>query len=504
MSNLCRYLFTLLAMLVLVTLTSASVFRTVQQTREPPLGGRPVQPVPVVPGPPYYQQPAPVPPVPRQPFPSNPLQVPPGPMPAFPAMPPLCEVPCPPVDPPTPLVKIQVRVPACAAAGQEIKYTITVENCSPAPAHHVLVRNPLPANARFCRAVPEPAGMDPDLIWLFGTLPPGACKEICLVLIATDACELKNCARVQFEHGQCVVTRIANAPPGAFEFPPGDRPKFPPPEVIKEPPQVEPKEPPKVIVPRDTSLSVKITGPKKQYANLPAKYQITVTNSGAKAAENVLISAILPDKSVLLGASDNGRFHFGVVNWLAGDLPAGASRTVQVTYKVPAAGEFCLKANASGLSQGSAEATWCTTFEGVSALHLEATDARDPIEVGGKSSYRITLLNQGTAPLTNIRIEARVPPEMATYRATGPTNPPKDLPPPTAEGQLVVFAPLRELKAGEKLTYEIFVTAVKPGDARFRVTLTADELQVGGPVIEEESTQVFRDDDPFRPMKRRK
>ena len=235
-----------------------------------------------------------------------------------------------------------------------------------------------------------------------------------------------------------------------------------------------------------------------QYANLPAKYQITVTNTGAKAAENVLVSAILPDKSVFIGTSENGRYHFGVVNWLVGDLAAGASRTVQVTYKVPAAGEFCLKANASGLSQGSAEASWCTMFDGVSALHLEATDTRDPVEVGGKTSYRITLTNQGTASLTNIRIEARVPPEMATYRATGPTNPPKDLPPPTAEGQLVVFAPLKELKAGEKLTYEIFVTAVKPGDARFRVTLTADELQVGGPVIEEESTQVFRDDDPFR------
>jgi hypothetical protein len=29
------------------------------------------------------------------------------------------------------------------------------------------------------------------------------------------------------------------------------------------------------------------------------------------------------------------------------------------------------------------------------------------------------------------------------------------------------------------------------GDARFRVVLTADELLLGGPVLEEESTQVF-------------
>jgi uncharacterized repeat protein (TIGR01451 family) len=483
-NRFCHLTLALVMTLALVPLARGSIFHTVQQTREPPLGGL-VQPVPVVPGP---QQPMTVAPIPVQPLPPV-HQIPPQP---------LCDLGCPPPDPPTPLVKIRVRVPACAVAGQDVEYKITIENCSPAPAHHVLVRNPLPAGARFCRAVPEPAAMDPDLIWLLGTLPPGACREICLVLCPTDGCELKNCARVQFEHGECVVTRIANAPPTGFE------PKPQPREQITEPPQVEPKEPPKVIVPGDTSLGVKITGPKKQYANLPAKYQITVTNNGAKAAENVLVSAILPDKSVLIGTSENGRYHFGVVNWLVGDLPAGASRTVQVTYKVPAAGEFCLKANASGLSQGSAEAIWCTTFEGISALHLEATDTRDPVEVGGKTSYRITLTNQGTAPLTNIRIEARVPPEMATYRATGPTNPPKDLPPPMADGQLVVFAPLKELKAGERLTYEVFVTAAKPGDARFRVTLTADELQAGGPVFEEESTQVFRDDDPFRQTKRRK
>ena len=66
----------------------------------------------------------------------------------------------------------------------------------------------------------------------------------------------------------------------------------------------------------------------------------------------------------------------------------------------------------------------------------------------------------------------------------------------------MTFAPLKELKPGERLTYEVFVKAVKAGDARLKVTLTADELKAGGPVIEEESTQVFRDDDPFKPMKR--
>src|SRR5262249_62229725 len=49
---------------------------------------------------------------------------------------PIPPAPCP-ADPPTPVVTVKVRVPACAAPGQELEYRIFVENCSPAEAHHV-------------------------------------------------------------------------------------------------------------------------------------------------------------------------------------------------------------------------------------------------------------------------------------------------------------------------------------------------------------------------------
>src|SRR5437660_6918929 len=76
-------------------------------------------------------------------------------------------------DPPTPAVAIRMRVPASGAVGQDLDYRIIVENTSLAAAHHVLVRNPVPANARFVRASPEPAVRDPELQWRLGTLEPG-------------------------------------------------------------------------------------------------------------------------------------------------------------------------------------------------------------------------------------------------------------------------------------------------------------------------------------------
>src|SRR5262245_38807191 len=113
-----------------------------------------------------------------------------------------------PQDPPTPVVSIRVRVPAAGAAGQDLEYRICVENESAAPAHHVIVRDPLPQHAKFIRANPEPSAKEPYLEWQLGTLEAGKCREIVLVLQPTGEGDVTNCPRVQFEHGQCVTTRL--------------------------------------------------------------------------------------------------------------------------------------------------------------------------------------------------------------------------------------------------------------------------------------------------------
>ena len=43
-------------------------------------------------------------------------------------------------DPPSPVVRIQVRVPADSAPGDDLKYLITIQNISQADAHQVIVR----------------------------------------------------------------------------------------------------------------------------------------------------------------------------------------------------------------------------------------------------------------------------------------------------------------------------------------------------------------------------
>ncbi len=391
-----------------------------------------------------------------------------------------------PADPPTPAVAIRVRVAPVAPPQQEIEYHICVHNISPAAAHHVLVRNPLPANARFVRAIPEPSAREPELQWRFDTLPPGVCREIVLVLAPLDANDVKNCARVQFEHGQCVVTRIARAAPPGFPVPPGlpgEVPPMPRPEPDKGEPPVAP----------GAQLALTMTGPQKQYANLPVKYQITVTNSGKAPATNVQIANPLPEGTELVGASAGGRFQKNLVAWNLGTLEPKASRTVQITLRARKAGKVCNRATALADGGLTAQAEACTLFEGISALSLEVVDTKDPIPVGETTTYLIVIKNQGTATVTNLRITAIVPPEMKLTQARGPSDPPpKDkLPEPAADGQALPFAPLKELAPMAEARYEVVAEARRAGDARFKVELTADQLKKGGPVREQESTFIF-------------
>jgi uncharacterized repeat protein (TIGR01451 family) len=488
-------------------------------------------------------------------------------------------VPAPPVflapgpsDPPVPVVAIRVRVPACAPAGQDLEYRICVENCSAAPAHHVFVRNPLPANARFVRAHPEPAARMPELIWQLGTLPPGACRTITLVLKPVAAGAVKSCARVQFEHGECVCTRIG--PPGPTVR--GVRPE-PAIRLVKQGParaklgetlayhltvtNLTGKEAAEVKVtdvlpaglahasgkdtltwdlgklPAGESLTIdykvvvrkegrwcnqavvtaagglrddathcvavgeaKLTlaknGPKARYLNIPVTYFLTVTNPGSLPATNVVITDPVPARMAFVRASHGGRVVDNQVRWDLGTLDPGQSRTVQVVFQAKAAGEVRNQATASADGGLSASAAATTRFRGASAVLVELVDTQDPVAVGSETSYVITVKNQGMVPVTNLRITALVPPEMALVRARGPTgNRPGEK---TRKGQPLLFEPLKNLAPGATVTYEVFVKALRPGDARFKADVTADQLRAGGPVYQEESTAIYPEAPPLR------
>jgi uncharacterized repeat protein (TIGR01451 family) len=181
------------------------------------------------------------------------------------------------------------------------------------------------------------------------------------------------------------------------------------------------------------------------------------------------------------------------VAWILGTLEPGANRTVELVLRAQTAGEYCVRGDVLADRGLTDRAELCTLFQGHSALLLEVIDRKDPVELGGETSYVIEVGNQGSAPTTNVQVKALVPAALGYIRAKGADV---KLGERTPDGyQVLLFEPVKSLAAGAKLEIEVFCKAVRVGEARFKVELRADQLE-RGPVREEESTMIFAEDGP--------
>jgi uncharacterized repeat protein (TIGR01451 family) len=253
-----------------------------------------------------------------------------------------------------------MKAPASIGAGQEIEYKICIENCTSAAAHHVLVRNPLPANARFVRAKPEPAVQTaPEIIWRLGTLAACARQELTLILAPAGDGDIQNCARVQFEHGECVTTRI-------------HRP----------------------------ALSLEKKGPTQALVNDTLSYKLTLTNSGEGELNNVLVTDILP--AGLEHATGRKR-----LSWIVGNLAPGQAQQVEYQVVARTAGKLCNKVIATAAGEFRKEMESCVTV-GEGRLEVSMTGPRKSY-VNSPATFQINVSNSGTAPLTNVVVTDPLP-----------------------------------------------------------------------------------------------
>jgi uncharacterized repeat protein (TIGR01451 family) len=448
----------------------------------------------------------------------------------------------------TPVVAIEVLAPDRIALGQEATYRIRLTNRSRHDAHHVTVRDTLPAHAKFVRAEPEPTRSGDELEWRFGTLQGGQHRDITLVLLPTGKGDIDNCVRVTFEHGQCVTTRVsraglslikrgpAKARKGdtvAFELIAGNPSDVPLANVIlqdKLPEGLEHidggrdltwvlgtlapgqsrtityrvviraagkqcnravvtaagglrEEAEHCIEVAEARLKLAVTGPAKHYLNGLATYQLTVTNAGDTRVDDGLLTYYLPDKTAYAGGSEGARPTPGQVQWLLPPLEPNASRSVEVQIRPQALGLLEHRALVEG-GGAKVEALYKTEIIGAAGLLIEVVDEDDPILVGQETFYRIIVRNQGTLPVTNVRVLVTVPKQLQVVKVQASVNHKSD-------AQKLLFD-TQDIPAKKDIEYRIVVKAADSGSVRIRVEMSADPL-TAGPVLEEESTSIVRE-----------
>lgn len=338
-----------------------------------------------------------------------------------------------------PQLAVKKTGPANAIVGQPINYDILVSNPGSGAATNVMLTDEFDPGLEHVTRVNK-------VKLPIGTLAPGESKTVQLTLTSKQAGRLVN--RVE-------ATADGNLTAQA-----------------EHPVDVQ-----------NAQLKIDLTGPTKRYMTRPADWKIAVTNPGASVLNNLVVRDQLPPELVFVSAGQGGVLANGEVVWQLGTLQPGEQKIVQVKTScarmTPKALNVAVATSDPGLRVQSESAI---EINGLPAFRLEVQDLQDPVEVGGKTLYRIDVRNTGTLAGSQVRITATVPKQLKVTNANGPSQ-------PRIDGTEVEFPPVDSLPPGQKLTYTIEAQALEPGDVRFRAKLTSSTSSE--PVIEEESTNIY-------------
>lgn len=341
-----------------------------------------------------------------------------------------------------PRLSITPSCPESGIVGDPIAIPLTIQNTGTGEAKQMKLTTTLPTGLRH-------ASGQQELTYTLGNLPAGQSLEETIELIAEETGSFTPSFRVSSDPKLTEEARC--------EF-----------SVL------EPK------------ITLTKRGPENRFLGTTISYDLEVANTGSSPATGVEVSDLLPPGVEYLQSTPAGRFDpsTGKLSWVLGSIAPGNRTTLNVQGRASAPGRHCNTATVHtdrGLRESSEV---CTLIEGLAALLLEVTDSPDPVEVGQNTTYTIMIKNQGTGAATQVAISATIPEGMEYVSSTGSTGRLVVL------GRQVNFDPIPSLAPQKTVTYTIKVRGTLPGDLRFRVSMTADQLTT--PVLEEESTKLYQ------------
>jgi uncharacterized repeat protein (TIGR01451 family) len=238
---------------------------------------------------------------------------------------------------------------------------------------------------------------------------------------------------------------------------------------------------------RRAKLEVETHAPADWLLDRPVACTVKVRNAGDGEARHATLVVELPEGLTYVGASEGVEATGRTIRWNLDTLAPGQERSLDVKVSASQGGEVELTAKATADFAEAASATAKTRFQGVAALSLEVVDNEDPIAVGDEVTYTIVVKNQGSAPARNVRVECALEDGMALSDADGAT---KREGPGEGKDRTFAFVSLDSLAPGQTASWWVKVKAEKPGDVRFRASVTSGDME--RPVGETEATKFYQ------------
>ena len=184
-------------------------------------------------------------------------------------------------------------------------------------------------------------------------------------------------------------------------------------------------------------------GPAEVCPGDPINYVINVTNIGTCTAEDVVVTDILPDGV----ESPNGQ---STLTFRLGCLAPCETKRVNFTVTACKRGKICNQAivQACNANQTSCEVCTCVCC---CDIECSKTGPKE-VAVGQNADYQITVTNTGDLSLHEVVVTDTAPSATAIVTAPGAN----------ICGKQAVWK-VKELKAGEKLNFNITLTTCSPG-----------------------------------------
>jgi uncharacterized repeat protein (TIGR01451 family) len=153
-------------------------------------------------------------------------------------------------------------------------------------------------------------------------------------------------------------------------------------------------------------------------------YEITVTNAGPDAAEDVEVTDDLPTGLGFVSASHGCSERQGTVTCVLGDMAVGADDDVEVTVRANATGRLTDLATVSGTvpdpNSFNNQAEETTEVIGRADLSITKHDAQDPVKAGEPITYTLSVHNDGPDDAHDVLLVDTLPHGAAFERASGP------------------------------------------------------------------------------------
>ena len=346
-----------------------------------------------------------------------------------------------------PKLELELTGPSEVKVGDEVQLTYSIRNRGSGDASNVVLRSVLPPGLK------HPEGG--DLEYEIENLPAGGSESVDLTVIAAEPGDL---ILVSAE----VTSSGISAAKARTEI-----------EVV------------------GAQLTLERLGPERRYVGRSATYQNIVTNDSKFEAINATVVEEVPQGLRFVSASGGGVYNPDNrrIQWSIPKLAAGKQLVLEVELIAEEAGQM---ETIVEVTENAGFRTPLTenTIVIVEDLHNVTADISrqdEPVQVGERFGFTVTIDNRGTAVARNVEMSVQVPTELKVLAAGTRQVPGKLMP-----GNTVKYNRVLEIGPNEQMTFQLTLQgqqAVK--NAVVEAFLKYDEMQK--PLIVSESVTVYDD-----------